>query len=56
MQKGPCRQSLPSPLTEATFNCLEITSSKENLNVRCLGSSVVEHLPLAQGMIPESWD
>ena len=22
----------------------------------CLGDSVVEHLPLAQGMIPGSWD
>ena len=22
----------------------------------CLGGSVVEHLPSAQGMIPESWD
>ena len=25
-------------------------------NLECLGGSVVEHLPLAQVMIPGSWD
>ena len=28
----------------------------ERITQGCLGGSVVEHLPLAQGMIPESWD
>ena len=28
----------------------------EMLNAKCLGASVVEHLPLAQVLIPESWD
>ena len=29
---------------------------KEKKNVGCLGGSVVEHLPLAQVVIPGSWD
>ena len=31
-------------------------SDIEDKLMGCLGGSVVEHLPLAQGMILESWD
>ena len=33
-----------------------VCDNQTSMLERCLGGSVVEHLPLAQGVIPGSWD
>ena len=35
---------------------LELKILGWNINQGCLGGSVVERLPLAQGLVPGSWD
>ena len=37
-----------------SFQCHTIKFKARKLG--CLGTSMVEHLPLAQGVIPASWD
>ena len=42
------------PCLHMECNCCECIQTLNSQG--CLGGSVVEHLPLAQGMIPGSWD